>query len=292
MSKDEKRFEFEDKQYVIKPLNAKVSSEAQKVYLKAFKDAIEDGAILKNTLDDHMRRQGLWDDSKQQEYEKLIKKSAELEYKIKSGEYKKASQLREKALELKKIRRDLADLMMVRNSMDSMTADGLADNERFFYLITACVYDYESQKPVYSSVEDYMEKADTKLGSKVASEYASYAYSLEDDYESKFLENRVLKKLQLLDEKGNLVNREGKRVDEEGNLLDTTGSRIDINGVRIDINNNPVLDDDLVDELEFEDDLLEEPVEDTKPAKKSRASSAKRASQKKKVAANSEEAVE
>ena len=145
MSKDEKRFEFEDKQYVIKPLNAKVSSEAQKVYLKAFKDAIEDGAILKNTLDDHMRRQGLWDDSKQQEYEKLIKKSAELEYKIKSGEYKKASQLREKALELKKIRRDLADLMMVRNSMDSMTADGLADNERFFYLITACVYDYESQ---------------------------------------------------------------------------------------------------------------------------------------------------
>ena len=96
--KEEKRFTFEDKEYSIKPANAEASIEAQKVYNRAFKRAIEEGAILKKSLEDHMRRQGLWDDSKQQEYEELLKKSADIEYKIKSGFYKKASQVRDKSI--------------------------------------------------------------------------------------------------------------------------------------------------------------------------------------------------
>ena len=89
--KDEKRFTFEEKEYVIKPANATASIEAQKVYNRAFKKAIEEGAILKKSLEDHMRRQGLWDDSKQEEYENFLKRSADIEYKIKSGFYKKSA---------------------------------------------------------------------------------------------------------------------------------------------------------------------------------------------------------
>jgi len=75
MSKqEEKRFTFKDKDYVVRTSNASSSIEAQKVYNKAFKKAIEEGAILKKSLEDHMRRQGLWDDDKQEEYDRLIKK--------------------------------------------------------------------------------------------------------------------------------------------------------------------------------------------------------------------------
>ena len=102
--KEEKRFTFNDKEYVIRPANAQASVEAQKVYNKTFKRAIEEGAILKKSLEDHMRRQGLWDDAKQEEYELLIKKSADIEYKIKTGQYKKASEVRDKSIELKRIR--------------------------------------------------------------------------------------------------------------------------------------------------------------------------------------------
>lgn len=275
--KEEKRFTFEGKTYFISPASANVGIEAQKVYNRAFKKAIEEGAILKKTLEDHMRRQGLWDDDKQEEYENLLKKSADIEYKIKSGFYKKASELRDKGIELKRVRNQLSSLLMVRNSMDSMTADGQADNERFFYLITACVYDDETQRPVYTSLEDYNEKSDSDLAVKCASEFASFAYGLEENYEDKLIENKLLKKLGLLNDKGELTNKNGHRVDLEGNLLNEEGARVDKNGNRIDINNNPVLDDSAIDALEFEDDLGDDLVESTT---KPKASSTK----KKKVA--------
>jgi hypothetical protein len=274
--KEEKRFTFDGKDYFIKPANATASIEAQKVYNRAFKRAIEEGAILKKSLEDHMRRQGLWDDAKQEEYEDLIKRSADIEYKIKSGFYKKASQARDKSIELKQIRNELSSLLMVRNSMDSNTADGQADNERFFYLITVCVYDYETQRPVYTSLEDYNEKAETELAIKCASEFANFAYGLDENYEDKLIENKVLKKLGLLNDKGELTNKHGQRVDLDGNLLDETGARIDKDGNRIDINNNPVLSDDVIDALEFEDDLDEISVEEVSVSKKPRASSAKK----------------
>lgn len=274
--KEERRFAFEGKEYFIKPANAASSIEAQKVYNRAFKRAIEEGAILKKSLEDHMRRQGLWDDDKQDEYEELIKKSADIEYKIKSGFYKKASQARDKSIELKRVRNELSSLLMVRNSMDSNTADGQADNERFFYLITACVYDYETQRPVYTSLEDYNEKAETDLAIKCASEFASFAYGLEENYEDKLIENKLLKKLGLLNSKGELTNKSGQRVDLDGNLLDETGARIDKDGNRIDINNNPVLSDDVIDSLEFEDDLEDATVEEKTATKKPRTSSAKK----------------
>jgi len=276
-TKEEKRFSFEGKEYVIRPANAQASVEAQKVYNRAFKKAIEEGAILKKSLEDHMRRQGLWDDSKQEEYEALLKRSADIEYKIKSGFYKKASQLREKGIELKKIRNELSSLLMVRNSMDANTADGQADNERFFYLITACVFDYETQKPVYTSLEDYHDKSETSLAIKSAAEFANYAYGLEDNFEDGLIENKLLKKLGLLNDKGQLTNKHGQRVDLDGNLLNEEGSRIDKDGNRIDINNNPLLDDNVIDTLEFEDDLEDEQVEENKVAKKKpRASSTKK----------------
>jgi len=282
--KEEKRFTFEGKDYVIKPANATASIEAQKVYNKAFKKAIEEGAILKKSLEDHMRRQGLWDDSKQEEYETLLKRSADIEYKIKSGFYKKASEIRDKSIELKKIRGELSSLLTVRNSMDSMTADGQADNERFFYLITACLYDYENQKPVYISLEDYHDKSDTDLAIECATQFANFAYGLEENYEDKLIENKLLKKLGLLNDKGQLTNKNGQRVDLEGNLLNSEGARIDKNGNRIDINNNPVLEDEVIDTLEFEDDLNDEDESESEEViakevpetKKSKASSTKK----------------
>ena len=274
--KEEKKFEYKDKQYLIKELTADQTIEAQRVYTKEFKKAVEDGAILKQSLEEHMRDQGLWDDEMAEKYTDLVKQSADLEYKIKSGAYKKASELRDKAFELKKIRNELTALLSVRNSMDSVTAEGLADNERFFYLVSACVYDYLTQKPVFSSLQDYKDQADSELAVKCASEYANVAYGLDENFQDAFVENKLLKRLNLLNDKGQLINRKGQRVDINGNLLDDEGSRIDADGNRIDINNNPLLDDSVVDELDFEDDLAEDTEKEEKPKRKTRASAKKK----------------
>jgi len=251
----DKRFDFKGKSYYIKPFDSKILAQAAKVYTRSFKKAVEEGSILKKSLDDHMRRQGLWDDKKQEEYTNLVKHSADIEYKIKSKFFKKASELRDKALELKKLRDKISSLLSVRNSMDSLTAEGVAENERFNFLVSCCAYDYATQKPVFSSMEDYLERADQDYAIECASKFANYYYGVEDNYEDSYIENKVLSKLNLLDKDGNLVDRQGRRVDFDGNLLDENGSRIDENGVRIDINNNPVIDDSAIESLEFEDDL-------------------------------------
>jgi len=293
IKREETRFTFEDKDYIIRPVNAIASIEAQKVYNKAFKRAIEEGAILKKSLEDHMRRQGLWDDKKQEEYENHLKRSADIEYKIKSGFYKKASELRDKSIELKRIRNKLTSLLMVRNSMDSNTADGQADNERFFYLITACVYDYETQKPVYTSLDDYKDKSETTLAIKCASEFANFAYGLEENYEDKLIENKLLKKLGLLNDEGYLTNKHGQRVDLDGNLVNEEGARIDKDGNRIDINNNPVLEDSVIETLEFEDDLdsteIENEEEEVKDVKEKKTKSKRTSTAKKEVVEDKKE---
>ena len=251
----QQKFEIKDKSYFIKTVSSDVITEAQKIYTKSFKKSIEDGAILKKSLEDHMRRQGLWDDAKQEEYLALIKKSADIEYKIKSGKINKASEVKNKAIELKKLRQEMSELMSVRNSMDSLTAEGQAENSRFNYFVSACCYDYDTQKPVYSSVDEYIEKSSTELANELASKFATYMYGLDDNFENSLIENKVLKKLNMLDSSGNLVDMQGRRIDFEGNLLDEYGSRIDSEGNRIDINNNPVIDDSVIDSLEFEDDI-------------------------------------
>jgi hypothetical protein len=253
--KEEVKFEVKDKRYFIAKMDSRDLINGRKVYTKSFKKAVEDGAILKRSLDEHMRKQGLWDDEKQEEYTDLIRKSADLEYKIKSGQFKKASQLKEKALELKKLRQRTSEIMSVRNSMDSITAEGQADNDQFNYFVSVSVYDYLTQKPVFSSLEDYEASSDSDLAVACAKQFASYYYELEENYQDSFLENKLLKKLNLISEDGFLVNSGGQRVDEEGNLLDEEGARIDDKGNRIDINNNPILNDNALDELEFEDDL-------------------------------------
>jgi hypothetical protein len=266
MSEDkEKRFTHEDKDYVLKPINGKDLIEGKKLYAKTFRSAVEEGAILKKSLDDHMRRQGLWDDHKQEEYTGLIKKSADLEYRIKSGQFKKASELKQKAIELKSTRDEISDLMAVRNSMDTVTAEGQAEQEQFNYFIYCSVYDHATQKRVFSSYDDYVDRSDSDFGRAMANQFASYFYGVDDDFENSLLENKILKKLNLINKEGFLVDSQGRRVDIEGNLLDENGARIDEKGQRIDINNNPILDDSVIDDLEIEDDLTPKQKRRRKP---------------------------
>ena len=179
----------------------------------------------------------------------LIKKSADLEYRIKSGQFKKASELKDKAIELKTIRDEISNLMSVRNSMDSITAEGQAEQEQFSYFIYCSIYDYLTQKRAFSSYEDYIDRADSDFGREAAGKFANYFYGVDDKFEENLLENKILKKLNLISKDGFLVNSEGHRVDLEGNLLDEEGSRIDKDGNRIDINNNPILDDSTIDDF-------------------------------------------
>lgn len=255
------RFEIEGKEYVVTPIDSKITAEGQKVYARAFRKAVEDGALLKKRLDDYMRDQGIWDDRKEQEYHDYIKNIANMEYLLKSGKKKdgqklKISEARQISIELKQMRNDFREFLTDRNYLDAITAEGQADQERFHFFVTKCVKDFLTQKPVFESVEDYKSRYAEPLTVELVSKFASYYYGVDDNYEDTLVENKFLKRFNLMDDKGYLLNVDGKRVDIDNNLLDEDGYRIDKDGNRIDINNNPIVDLD-VEEAEFEDDFFQ-----------------------------------
>ena len=57
--------------YVKKP-TVKEYRDSQISYNKAFRSALDSGAVLKKKLNEYMRDQGLWDDEKESEEQKLV----------------------------------------------------------------------------------------------------------------------------------------------------------------------------------------------------------------------------
>lgn len=248
-----KKIEFEigDSRYFIQISN-EVLNKAKLVQNKAFKEALESGALLRQGLMKYMKEQGVWDDKKEKEYEDYVLKIAQLENKLSGGKMK-VSEGKSIALELSKARANFRQLIAERNMMDSNTAEGQADNAKFNYMLSASVYSYDTQKPVFSSVEDYLNSGSTELAMAIAGKFAAHLYGIDDDYENSLVETKFLKRFKLIDDKGRFLNKEGKLVDVDGHPVDEDGYRIDGEGKRVDLDGNPISKSD-IETVEFEED--------------------------------------
>lgn len=237
MEKD-KRFTVEDQDYFIR-MGVKDISDAKKLHNRAFREALEEGALLRKSLLNYMRDQGVWDDNKEAQYQDFIKKIGELEFKLSSGKMK-VSEGRAVALELAQARGEFRNLIAERNQMDTNTAEGQADNARFNFLLTRSVYSYDTQKPVYSSVEEYSDQGNETKAIALAGKFANFLYGVDEDYDKGLVENKFLKRFNLIDEKGRFINKQGQLVDVDGKPVDEEGYRLNNEGVRVDINGHPL----------------------------------------------------
>ena len=240
---------------VVRP-NVKQRQEGQKVYNKAFRDAVESGAILRAKVNSVMREQNLWDDTKEAQYKQLVEKINSSERKIKSGGIK-LSEAKEIALQMRKDRVELRSLTSERSGLDNNTAEGQADNAQFNYWVSACTVYSDTGKPYFNSYEDYVNRDDDPVTGKAASSLALMLYNLDPDYEKKLPENEFLKKYKFVDDElhlvdkngrrvdieGRLVNKDGRYINESGELIDIDGNRVDENGEYV-LNFSPFLDDD------------------------------------------------
>jgi hypothetical protein len=246
------KFEVEDKQFEIR-MPPKTIAEAKKVHTKAFADNVKAGALFRQGLMIHMKEQGLWSETKEAEYHAYLKKIADLEHKLSSGGLK-ISEGRKLAIELSEARADFRDLMAQRTSMDSNTVEGLADQARFDFLLVKSVYSYDTQKPVFASVDEYLEKGSEPLSEAIARKFANYVYGVDENYDRDRIENKFLRRFKMIDDNGRYIDKEGNFVDVDGNRVDAEGYRIDADGKRLDINLH-VIDESLdVEKAEFLED--------------------------------------
>jgi hypothetical protein len=239
---------------VVRP-NVKQRQEGQKIYNKAFRDAVESGAILRGKVNNVMREQNLWDDNKEAEYRKLLEKINGAERKIKSGGIK-LNQAKDLALEMRKDRAELRALTSERSSLDNNTAEGQADNAQFNYWVSSCTVYSETGKTYFSNYEDYLNRDDDPATGQAAGSLAMLLYNLDPDYEKKLPENQFLSKYNFVDEELHLVDKTGRRIDSEGRLVNKDGRYINEAGELIDINGNRVNEegDYVVDFSPFLDD--------------------------------------
>jgi len=223
---------------VIRP-NAKQRQEGLKYYNKAFREALESGAILRPKIESVMREQKLWDDNKENSLRQLQNKIAENEKKLKSGGIK-LSEAREIAISLRKQRAEIRTLTSEKINLDNNSAEAQADNAQFNYYVSACTVYGDNGKPYFKSYDEYMSKDDDPVVAKAASAMAQIIYNLEEDYDKKLPENEFLVKFKFADQALHLINKQGKKIDAEGRLVDDEGRYIDENGNYIDINGDKI----------------------------------------------------
>lgn len=229
---------------VTRPSNT-IITDAQRISAKVWTDCVRDGIMTKKELGKFMKKQGIWDKEQQQEENKLKQDIIDLEKSLYLGGGKKPVPLEEGkkiAIEIRQKRNELRDLIGERLSLEGNTAEALADNARFDYLVTRCTT-YEDGKLVYNSVDEYSSNSDNEIAFSAATTLAEMMYSLEDNFEKKLPENKFLLEFNLVNNDLSLVNEDGETVDLEGRKVNELGQYVNDKGERTDSDGN-VLEED------------------------------------------------
>lgn len=258
MKKEEIKVEIngEEKTFVVRSPSLADQREAQKIYNTAFTDAIKSNSVVRAKMEDVLEEQGLWNKEKQKKYEDLQQKLVDGEKKLAKGGFA-LSDARKLALEMRNTRLDIRDLISVRTSLDTHSAEGQADNARFNYLVSACVVYKDNDKPYFKDLEDYTNRSDDPVALAGAQSLANMIYGLDDNFEKNLPENKFLRKYKFVNEElrfidkqgrtvdseGRLVDENGRFIDEEGNFVDREGNKVDADGEYV-VDSQPFLDDD------------------------------------------------
>lgn len=268
--------EGDDKRYVdifvLQP-NNDILKRADRYKSKVWNEAVQDGVLTKRELAAVMKKRGIWDESKSKEEKVLVDQIVALEKKLYHGDGKKKPKLsegREIAINIRKKRIELRDLLMQKITLEENTADSLADNARFDFLVAHCTF-FKNGQPVYKDFQDYDSRSADEVAFAAASLLSQMLYNLDSSFEKKLPENQFLIKYELINEKLSLIdpNNSEHLIDTEGRRIDDDGYYLDDDGKRIDKDGNPITKDGNYEMVEYENDFVVK-----KPIKKSQTKEA------------------
>ena len=224
---------------VYKPVLAD-QKEAQKARNIAFYDAVKSKSILRSQLNSILRERGLWDDEKEAHFEALRREILEGERKLEGGGFM-LDEAKILALQIKKLRNEMTNMLVERSILDNETCEGQADNMAFNSLVSTCTFlVYDSVETRYfKSLEDYLERSYEDVANKAASELSGLLHGNFGNEAMKGLcENKFLLEYGFVDEKLRLINEEGHLVDDSGRLLNESGNYVNESGELVDMNGN------------------------------------------------------
>jgi len=209
----------------LKNPGAEEYKESQVEYNKAFRRALDSGALLRQKLEDYMIEQNIWNESKQQRSEELLEEINAKEKALKAGDIK-LSEAKEIALSMRVLRAEFRELLAERNQLDQNSVEGQADNARFSELVRLCMINPHTKKPYFPTQQDYDSAAAQPWVAEAASKLANIIYGLDPNYDNKLVENKFLKEFKFVNEDLRLVNDDGHLIDIDGRLINEEGRYI------------------------------------------------------------------
>jgi hypothetical protein len=257
-----KKFELDGDKFEVRYPTTKQMNAAKVESNAVFSEALSKNALLREQLDSLLEKRGEWNKEKQEKHQTLSAEISELENLIQRGGVKK-SQGRDWAIQLRRKRLELDELLSNKLRLDGMTAEGQAQNAYFNKLISLC--SYKNGKSYFKDVDDYLVQASTETGVRCASELYSMLMGVDSGSEN-LIENSFLKRFKYVDDDFRLINEDGHLVDVDGRLVNEDGAWVDSEGLPVDEDGNP-LDKEEVEELPWLDDEGVE-IQETKEEEK------------------------
>lgn len=235
---------------VVKLPNQEQKKQGQYVYNRTFREVVrptdgQAGAIVRAALESVLRDQKLWDDEKQARYQALSKALEDGQKKLSKGGIK-LSEGREIAIQMRRDRNALQQLMLDRNALDVNTAEAQAENAKFNYFVSVCTLDARTGVKVFKDEEDYNRRADEAVAEVAGANFANLYYGVEDDWQGRYFENKWLRSYKFSREDHRLVNKQGHLVDAKGRLINDDGDLVNDLEQRIDEDGNLLGEDGLL----------------------------------------------
>ena len=258
---DKRVFEVNEVKYAVIRPSVATLRRGSEMRSKTFNQALENGDILRDQLDDNLRKRNLWNDQKETEYQTLKKSVVDGEFTLSKGGIS-LQEAKNIALDMRNARNRMVEMLTSRSDLDQNTCEGKADSARFNLLFAECLVYEDTGDPYYEhGLDSYLASIEDEVSTKGATEFY-YLLSGTEDLDSTLPENQFLTQYKLVNEDGHLVDKDGRRVDREGRHIDVFGNFIkwqeddnfiyvDANGREIDVDEgkfkvefSPFLDED------------------------------------------------
>lgn len=231
---------------VLKNPSNEVVAMSERYRAKVFNQCLMDGILTKPELSRMMTERGLWDKDKDTKHEEITTEIIKLEKDLYLGNgagKKRDEDMGKKiAIKMRQLRLDLRDLIAQKVQLEENTAESIADNAKFDFLVAFCTY-HENGEKVYKNIDDYNLKSSDAISFVAASKLAEMMYNIDPNFEKGLPENKWLTGQSLVDEEGNLVNEKGQKVDIDGRRINDKGEFINDDDQRIDRDGNLLHED-------------------------------------------------
>lgn len=188
----------------LRPSHA-VRAEADIVKSRAWGRYAMSGVTVSSKLKDIVAQQGLWGEDKQKELDAIDAKMARLEDMIPDANGKvrakgvKLADAKKAAFELGALRGERIALLGNVTRLSGNTAEAKADQDELDFLLTRCLLDAKTEKPVFASVEDYYSQADEPWVEAAAEKFAVFYNNHDPEWFKSLPENQFLIKRGFVD---------------------------------------------------------------------------------------------